>query len=221
MVQLNPYWLFHSYWLCNRYHGFTYALVSLTCIFNTCVLWIRLRIEFDPIWHWSNNNGVNACDINDSLACLLALNPGFPFRILSRSFSPKLWGKIWNGKPGFEATCLSSSACPAGSFGDGCRGVCGCRDVSECDAITGHCTCQPGYTGTACHDECPEGFYGENCSSECDCSSNGTVSCNNVNGTCDCRDNWMGDQCEIESMYVCVLLHTEYLLPKSNHSVEV
>ena len=38
MVQLNPYWLFHSYWLCNRYHGFTYALVSLTCIFNTYVL---------------------------------------------------------------------------------------------------------------------------------------------------------------------------------------
>ena len=107
--------------------------------------------------------------------------------------------------------CLSSSACPAGSFGDGCRGVCGCRDVSECDAIAGHCTCQPGYTETTCHDECPEGFYGQSCSSECDCSSNGTVSCNNVNGTCDCRDNWMGDQCEIESMYVCNIAYRIFI----------
>ena len=38
---------------------------------------------------------------------LLALNPGFPFRILSRSrFSPKLRDKIQNGKPGFEARTL-------------------------------------------------------------------------------------------------------------------
>ena len=107
--------------------------------------------------------------------------------------------------------CPRSSACPAGSFGDGCRGVCGCRDVSECDTITGHCTCQPGYTGTTCHDECPEGLYGQNCSSECDCSFNGTVSCNSVNGTCDCRDNWMGDHCQIESMYAC---NIECSLPK-------
>ena len=35
----------------------------------------------------------------------------------------------------------------------------GCQDVSECDTITGHCTCQPGYTGTTCHDECPEGCH--------------------------------------------------------------
>ena len=36
---------------------------------------------------------------------LLALNPGFSFRILSRSdFSPKLQDKIRNGKPGFEAS---------------------------------------------------------------------------------------------------------------------
>ena len=44
----------------------------------------------------------------------LALNPGFPFQILSCSFgeksevnsdfSPKLQDKIRNGKPGFEAT---------------------------------------------------------------------------------------------------------------------
>ena len=36
----------------------------------------------------------------------VASNPGFPFRILSRSFgekSPKLQDKIRNGKPGFEA----------------------------------------------------------------------------------------------------------------------
>ena len=52
----------------------------------------------------------------------LALNPGFPFQILSHSFgeksdfSPKLWDKIWNGKLGFEAkfTLRSSphSRCP-------------------------------------------------------------------------------------------------------------
>ena len=32
------------------------------------------------------------------------LNPGFPFRILSHDFSPKLQDKILNRKPGLEAT---------------------------------------------------------------------------------------------------------------------
>ena len=49
----------------------------------------------------------------------LASNPGFPFRILSRSFgekigfSPKLRDKIRNGKPGFEAR---SGHAPPGKF---------------------------------------------------------------------------------------------------------
>ena len=34
----------------------------------------------------------------------LASNPGFPFRILSRSFGEKSRDKIRNGKRGFEAT---------------------------------------------------------------------------------------------------------------------
>ena len=38
----------------------------------------------------------------------IASNPGFPYRILSRSFtsdfSPKLRDRIRNGKPGFEAS---------------------------------------------------------------------------------------------------------------------
>lgn len=164
-------------WDLNSIPFYTGAIVmtsiSWKCTWVQC--WSQSSLKWNEyrVYHlevhisWTCDVSHNACDINDSLAC------------------------------------LSSSACPAGSFGDGCRGVCGCRDVSECDTITGHCTCQPGYTGTTCHDECPEGFYGQNCSSECDCSSNGTVSCNNLNGTCNCRDNWMGDHCEIESMYVC------------------
>ena len=45
-------------------------------------------------------------------AITVASNLGFPFRILSRSFgfSPKLWDKIQNGKPGFEATVWHGKA---------------------------------------------------------------------------------------------------------------
>ena len=45
--------------------------------------------------------------------CIIASNPGSPFRILSRSFgeksdfSPKLRDKIRNREPGFEASCIT------------------------------------------------------------------------------------------------------------------
>ena len=43
-------------------------------------------------------------DVQKAVIPNIASNPGFPFRILSRSFfSPKLRDKIQNGKPGFEA----------------------------------------------------------------------------------------------------------------------
>ena len=50
-----------------------------------------------------------------SLGSVIASNPGFPFRILPRSFgeklnfSPKLRDKIRNRKPGFEASFVMSS----------------------------------------------------------------------------------------------------------------
>ena len=51
--------------------------------------------------HWGDQEvgNVRSCK-KDSQVAGLALNPGFPFWILSSRFSPKLWDKIRNGKSG-------------------------------------------------------------------------------------------------------------------------
>uniref|UniRef100_A0A1X7V0T6 MYND-type domain-containing protein n=1 Tax=Amphimedon queenslandica TaxID=400682 RepID=A0A1X7V0T6_AMPQE len=92
------------------------------------------------------------------------------------------------------ATCNES--CSDGFFGKYCSQNCTCRSPEECSPITGYCTCQAGYTGSTCYNICPEGSYGFNCSISCNCSVNGTSSCDNVNGTCYCLDEWTGDDCD-------------------------
>ena len=51
-------------------------------------------------------------------------------------------------------------------IGDNCNNICSCRSDSECDFITGNCSCEPGYTGSTCHEPCQSGYYGNSCSEE-------------------------------------------------------
>ncbi|KAJ8049052.1 Tyrosine-protein kinase receptor Tie-1 [Holothuria leucospilota] len=41
-------------------------------------------------------------------------------------------------------------ACPKGSFGIGCFGICSCQNGGLCDELSGKCTCPPGFFGTSC-----------------------------------------------------------------------
>lgn len=43
--------------------------------------------------------------------------------------------------------------CPQGNYGQACAEDCTCRNITECDHVTGVCSCQPGYTG----DDCAQG----------------------------------------------------------------
>ena len=48
--------------------------------------------------------------------------------------------------------------------------------------------------------ECSNNNYGNNCSINCDCNAinvqNTTQSCDRVNGTCGCNDQWTGVTCD-------------------------
>lgn len=91
-------------------------------------------------------------------------------------------------------------ACAQGFFGDGCTTACQCRNASECDHISGSCTCQAGFTGITCHGSCPSGFYGLGCGLTCQCFTAGTRSCDPIAGSCDCREMWIGLLCDIEGV---------------------
>jgi len=60
------------------------------------------------------------------------------------------------------------------------------------------------YTIRQCHDfyisECSSNNYGNNCSINCNCNAtnvlNTTQSCDIVNGTCGCNDQWTGVTCD-------------------------
>lgn len=90
------------------------------------------------------------------------------------------------------------AACIEGFFGDRCEDLCQCRNISECDFITGSCACQAGFTGSTCHDLCPDGSYGLECGLTCQCLTRGTRSCDHITGSCDCQDMWVGDLCDIQ-----------------------
>ena len=66
---------------------------------------------------------------------------------------------------------------------------------------TGLCSCHAGFTGLTCHDTCLDGFFGIDCVSTCHCASPGTRSCDNVDGSCDCYETWIGVLCDIESQF--------------------
>lgn len=47
---------------------------------------------------------------------------------------------------------VSVAACDAGHWGPDCAETCDCRNGDgSCDAVTGQCNCEAGYTGTHCH----------------------------------------------------------------------
>lgn len=41
-------------------------------------------------------------------------------------------------------------ACPVGTYGYDCEGVCLCQNDAKCDPKDGRCKCQPGYRGKNC-----------------------------------------------------------------------
>lgn len=63
--------------------------------------------------------------------------------------------------------------CEEGYFGNGCKGVCVCRNNATCNPISGACSCKPGWRGQHCDRPCPDGRYGEGCKKVCNCSSFG------------------------------------------------
>lgn len=93
------------------------------------------------------------------------------------------------------------TACDEGFYGDQCASRCQCRNASECDFMTGSCTCQAGFTGSTCHESCPDGAYGLGCALMCECFTRGTMSCDPTDGSCDCNEMWMGELCEGKNYY--------------------
>jgi len=86
--------------------------------------------------------------------------------------------------------------CPAGSWGEDCRGRCDCFNGATCDRRDGKCRCPPGVTGLRCEVGCPAGFYGPNCSRPCpsECPDG---RCNLRYGFCECPAGRYGLRCEL------------------------
>lgn len=55
--------------------------------------------------------------------------------------------------------CFSCAACPSGRFGQGCQMKCVCENNARCDAVSGRCTCAPGWTGHNCRKGNSAGKY--------------------------------------------------------------
>lgn len=45
---------------------------------------------------------------------------------------------------------MSFIACPSGSYGYACEGVCLCQNDGKCAHKDGRCTCKPGFRGQHC-----------------------------------------------------------------------
>ena len=84
----------------------------------------------------------------------------------------------------------------------GCE-ACQCDPVgavdTNCDPVSGVCTCKPGVGGDRC-DVCRSGFFrfSESGCEPCSCVAEGALNnvCDPVTGVCMCADNVMGDQCD-------------------------
>ena len=78
--------------------------------------------------------------------------------------------------------------------------ACNC---SNCDEVTGKCTCPPHVIGDKC-DQCAPGTFGFDpiigCQ-RCNCDDTGTIvlnaSCNVTNGQCPCKENFSGRKCSV------------------------
>jgi len=74
--------------------------------------------------------------------------------------------------------------------------TCGCNEIgtetTDCEKVTGKCTCNPGYDGDKC-DDCTKDYWTSSALTgeckkcdDCDCEENQTESCNKSNGKCVC-----------------------------------
>lgn len=109
--------------------------------------------------------------------------------------------------PGCRHICrkdyLQPQCCP-GHWGPDCmecpggaRAPCGGRGV--CDEGmegTGSCSCQAGFSGTACEACATDNVFGPNCSAVCSCVHGVCNSGLNGDGTCECLSAYRGPQCD-------------------------
>ena len=97
-----------------------------------------------------------------------------------------------------NCSSIFGPACPIGTYGRGCKQVCQCRTVQQCNKTTGVCTCGVGYTGTFCNATCPSLWYGVDCQQRCQCYVAGTAICGRFDGRCNCGAGWTGTLCDGE-----------------------
>uniref|UniRef100_A0A8C5TYS1 Uncharacterized protein n=1 Tax=Malurus cyaneus samueli TaxID=2593467 RepID=A0A8C5TYS1_9PASS len=126
--------------------------------------------------------------------------PGLQFRGPPQLLHYALGALAEDGDPRGELTLVHRVACPPGTFGRGCSGVCECRNGGRCDPITGQCHCPPGVLGRLCEDAplepgCPKGFFGKNCNKPCNCANKGH--CHRLYGACLCDPGLYGRFCHL------------------------
>ena len=88
----------------------------------------------------------------------------------------------------FMTQKCDASACPI-ACPTGCNGLV-CSGNGTCDAKTGVCQCNDGFSGEYCDAVCPSDDYGNVC------SKNGTCD-ESTNYECVCQDGWTGVDCQI------------------------
>ena len=74
-----------------------------------------------------------------------------------------------------------------------CGQQCRCENGSECDPVSGKCSCPSGWTGTYCDVPCPPGTFGENCQERSSCQEGQSEQ---ERGDCVCVPGYKGVLCE-------------------------
>ncbi|KAK7481914.1 hypothetical protein BaRGS_00026822, partial [Batillaria attramentaria] len=96
---------------------------------------------------------------------------------------------------GFEGD--NCHGCEAGTYGPSCQGKCSEGCASDCDDMSGHCDCKPGWQHSdKCETKCHSRTYGHNCNMTCGYCAGSSV-CEQDTGHCTqgCADGFWGDNC--------------------------